>query len=74
MTDCLRSVEDLDSKERMEEEKKEAVDEKEKSEELSTDESPAKMEVDPTDAPSDEEQSMSATWFRIALYTMTCRV
>lgn len=66
-TDHLMSVEDLDSNERMEEEKKEAVDEKEKSEELnSTDESPAKMEVDPTNEPTDEEKSMSVTWCRIA--------
>ncbi len=52
-------VEDLESSERMQEEKKEGVDEKEKSEELSADESPAKMEVEPTDLGSDEEQSMT---------------
>lgn len=59
VTDHLMSVEDLESNERMEEEKKEGADEKEKSEELSADESPVKMEVDPTDLQSDEEQSMT---------------
>lgn len=55
-TDHLTSVEDLESNERMEEE---GADKKEKSEELSAEESPAKMEVDPTDSLSDEEQSMT---------------
>lgn len=58
-TDHLMSVDDLESNERMDEEKKERAGEKEKSEELSADESPAKMEVDPTDTRSDEEQSMT---------------
>ena len=53
------SVEDLESNERMEEEKKEGLGENEKSEELSADESPAKMEVDPAFSRSDEEQSMT---------------
>lgn len=53
------SVDDSKSNERMEEEKKEVEDEKEKSEKLSADESPVKMEVDPTDSRSDEEQSMT---------------
>lgn len=59
LTDHLMSVEDLESNERMEEEKKEVVDEKEKSEELSANESSVKMEVDGTDLGSDEEQSMT---------------
>ncbi|XP_059196627.1 nucleosome-remodeling factor subunit BPTF-like [Centropristis striata] len=57
--DHQRSVEDLDSNERMEEEKKEGVEEKEKSEELSAGESPTKMEVDAADSRSDEEQRSS---------------
>ncbi|XP_008294765.1 nucleosome-remodeling factor subunit BPTF isoform X6 [Stegastes partitus] len=56
--DHLTSAEGLESNERMEEEKKEEVDEKEK-EESSAVESPAKMEVDPTDSPSDEERRSS---------------
>uniref|UniRef100_A0AAQ4NPJ3 Bromodomain PHD finger transcription factor n=1 Tax=Gasterosteus aculeatus aculeatus TaxID=481459 RepID=A0AAQ4NPJ3_GASAC len=48
-----------ESKEEMEEEKKHGVDEKEKSEELSADGSPAEMEVDPTDAPIEEMQRPS---------------
>lgn len=51
-------IEDLDSNERMEEDKKEEVQDKEKMQELSPDESAAKMEVDPTDSRSDDEQSM----------------
>ncbi|XP_034743278.1 nucleosome-remodeling factor subunit BPTF-like isoform X4 [Etheostoma cragini] len=58
-TDPPMSVEDLESNERIEEEKKEESDENEKSEELSADESPAKMEVDPTYSRSDEEQRSS---------------
>lgn len=58
-TDHLMSVEDLESNERMEEETKDGSDEKEKTEELSADESPTKMEVDTTDIPSDQEQSMT---------------
>uniref|UniRef100_A0AAQ5Z155 Bromodomain PHD finger transcription factor n=1 Tax=Amphiprion ocellaris TaxID=80972 RepID=A0AAQ5Z155_AMPOC len=51
---------DLESNERLEEEKKEEVDEKEKKkEESSAGESLAKMELEPTDSPSDEEQSMT---------------
>lgn len=59
-TDHLTSVEDLESNERLEEELKSEADKKEKTEELSANESPAKMEVDPTDSRSDEEQSMTA--------------
>uniref|UniRef100_A0A671U9L0 Bromodomain PHD finger transcription factor n=1 Tax=Sparus aurata TaxID=8175 RepID=A0A671U9L0_SPAAU len=58
-TDHLMSVEDLESNEKMEEETKEGADKKEKSEELSPDASPVKMEMDPTDARPDEEQSMT---------------
>lgn len=59
-TNRLMSVEDLDSNEKMEEETKEGADKKEKSKDLSSDDaSPVKMEVDPTDARSDEEQSMT---------------
>lgn len=50
-----------ESKEEMEEEKKHGVDEKEKSEELSADGSPAEMEVDPTDAPIEEMQSTTVS-------------
>lgn len=57
-TDHLMSAEDRESSERIEEETKAGEDEKEKSE-LSPDESPTKMEVDPADSRSDEEQSMT---------------
>lgn len=57
-TDHLTSVEDLESNERLEEELKSEADKKEKTEELLANESPAKMEADPTDSPLDEEQSM----------------
>lgn len=56
-TDHLVSVEDLDSNERLE--KKEETEDKENTLELSTDESATKMEVDPTESRSDEEQSMT---------------
>lgn len=52
------SVEDMESNEKLVGEKKEELDEKEK-EELSADESPAKMEIDPTESPSDKERSMA---------------
>ncbi|XP_047189812.1 nucleosome-remodeling factor subunit BPTF-like isoform X1 [Scophthalmus maximus] len=58
-TDHLRSAEEFVSNERMKEETKEEVDIKEKMEESPVDESPAKMEVDPTESRSDEEQSSS---------------
>lgn len=58
-TDHLRSAEEFVSNERMKEETKEEVDIKEKMEESPVDESPAKMEVDPTESRSDEEQSMT---------------
>ncbi|XP_022061131.2 nucleosome-remodeling factor subunit BPTF isoform X4 [Acanthochromis polyacanthus] len=57
--DHLMLGEDLESNNRMEEENKEEVDEKEKKEESSAGELLAKMEVDPTDSPSDEEQRSS---------------
>uniref|UniRef100_A0AAQ5XRQ1 Bromodomain PHD finger transcription factor n=1 Tax=Amphiprion ocellaris TaxID=80972 RepID=A0AAQ5XRQ1_AMPOC len=58
--DHLMLGEDLESNERLEEEKKEEVDEKEKKkEESSAGESLAKMELEPTDSPSDEEQRSS---------------
>lgn len=48
------------SNEKRDEEKKEDLDEKEKAkEELPAEESPTKMEVDSTDSPSDEVQSMT---------------
>lgn len=49
---------ELESNERMEEEKKQGAEEKEKSEELPADETPTKMEVDPPDS-RPEEQSMT---------------
>lgn len=58
LLDCLPS-EDLDSCERMEEEMKKGEAEKEKSEELPAEHSPAKMELDPTDPVSDEYKRMS---------------
>lgn len=58
-TNDLTSVEDLGSNERMEKETmKEEIDE-EKTHELSPGESAAKMEVDPKESQSDEEQSMT---------------
>lgn len=57
-TDHLMSVEDLESNERLEEELKSEADKKENTEELLANESPAKMEADPTDSQLDEEQSM----------------
>ncbi len=58
-TDHLDSVEDLESNEGIKEDLEEGVDDKEKSEESSVGEALAKMEVDPTDSRSDEEQSMT---------------
>lgn len=58
-TDDLTSVEDLGSNERMEKEKKEEMEDKGKTHELSAGESAAKMEVDPKESQSDEEQSMT---------------
>lgn len=55
--DPSMSVEDVESNERIEEEKKDGVDKKATSE-LSSEESPVVMEVDPTDSRS-EEQSMT---------------
>lgn len=51
-----QAVEDLESCEKTEEE---GAEKKESPEEPSAEESPTKMDVDPPDSPSDEEQSMS---------------
>lgn len=56
--DCLTSA-DLESCETVEEEMKEWEAEKEKSEELPAEDSPTKMELDPTDPVSDENKRMS---------------
>ena len=64
---------ELESNERMEEEKKQGAEEKEKSEELSADETPTKMEVDPPDS-RPEEQSMTVRLCVIALYLNACVV
>ncbi|XP_062243495.1 nucleosome-remodeling factor subunit BPTF-like isoform X5 [Platichthys flesus] len=59
-TDPLLSAEYLESNEKMEEEIKEEMDVKEKkTEEMSVEESPAKMEVDPTESPSNAEKMCS---------------
>lgn len=58
-TDDPTSVEDLGSNERMEMEIKEVTEDKETTHEMSAGESTAKMEVDPKESQSDEEQSMT---------------
>ncbi|XP_053274261.1 nucleosome-remodeling factor subunit BPTF isoform X2 [Pleuronectes platessa] len=58
-TDPLLSAEYLESNEKMEEETKEEMDVKEKTEELPVEDSPVKMEVDPTESPSDAEKRCS---------------
>lgn len=50
---------DLESCERVEEERRKGEVEKEKSAELPAEDSPAKMELEPTDPVSDENKSMS---------------
>lgn len=57
-TDPVTSAEDFESYERKEEEVEKRVNTKEPLEELSADESLAKMEVDPSDSLSGEEQIM----------------
>lgn len=69
---------DLESNERMEVERNKGVGEKENSEELPADEVSAKMEVDPADLLSDEEQSMkkcslvSKSIVFICMWSMSC--
>lgn len=58
-TDHATSGENLETSGRMEKEETKEADKKGKSEELSAEESPEKMEVDHRDSPSNEEQSMT---------------